>query len=170
MLTNGPGGVRRVSTTPDAQFQLHWSLRVLPRLRRARCQGSYRDAINLPDNLICSPVNRVGVKVILVVWVRVEGSTVVCCGLTLAEVVALYLLVICSQPFVINLVKIVRLKNHGANDPDSRCWLHHDVDMSKHHVPVRRQGWRVTGLGNYELGTVRVVARRAACTEVTRRS
>lgn len=72
-------------------------------------QRSDSDTIDLPHNLIAGPIDGVRVESPMVVWTRVEGSSVVCRRLTLAEKVALHLRVVATQPFPVDLVEVVGL-------------------------------------------------------------
>ena len=154
---HGARGVGRVAAAPDAQLQLHGRLRVLALLGALRREGAHCGAVDLPHNLVGGPVDRVGVEVVLVAGVRVEGTAVVGGGLTLAEVVALHLLVVGAEPLEVDFVEVVGLHDHGADDADARRGLHHHLDVPEHEVPVGREGGRVAGLGHGQMRAVGVV-------------
>lgn len=102
----------------------------------ARLQRSDSDTIDLPHDVIAGPINGVCVESPLVVWTRVKGSSVVSGRLALAEIVALNLSVVATQPFPVNLVEVVGLQDGTADD--TRTWrrLHHELHTTKHDVEV----------------------------------
>ena len=107
-LTNSAGLIGRVTTTPHSQLYHHGRLRVLA-LSRFGSQGPDCLAINLPCNLIGRPIDGVGAERDLVVGIWVKGSAVVGGRLALAEIVALDLITVPTDPLPVDLVKGVGL-------------------------------------------------------------
>jgi hypothetical protein len=80
---DGTLGVRRITATPCAKFDLHGRLRVLV-FGICRLQRSNRFAIDLPYNLCRGPFNGVSLESCLATRVVVKGATVIVCRLTFA--------------------------------------------------------------------------------------
>lgn len=109
-------------------------------------QSSHSLPINLPGDLIGSPINGVGVEVGLIVRIRVKSSAIVSRCLTLPEIIALDLVAVASKPFPIYLVESVRLHHRTANNADTGRWLYGELDVTEHDVPFRCQLRRVPDL------------------------
>lgn len=75
-----------------------------------------------------------------------ESATVIVCGLSLAEVVALNLIGVCSKPFPVDLVQSVGLQYETADD--TRAWrgLNLNIHLSEHDVPQRSKLRCIAGL------------------------
>ncbi len=137
-LTNGARLIGRITTTPRSHLDHHGRLRILT-LGAFRSQGSHCPSINLPRDLICRPVDRVGVELGLVIGIGVKSTPVVGGGLALAEVVALGLVGVPTNPLPVNLVEIVRLQHGTADDSNPRSWLDLKFNVPKHDVPFGSQ-------------------------------
>jgi hypothetical protein len=73
-----------ISATPRANFQLHWRLRILVvGVGGLECSNSL--SVDLPDNLVGSPVDGVLFEACLAPDIIVEGTTVVVCCLPLPK-------------------------------------------------------------------------------------
>ena len=70
---------------------------------------------------------------------RMEGPSVVRKGLTLAEIIALNLIVVASEPFPIDFVKIIRLQDGTADNTGSWRCLDNEFNVPEHDVPLGRQ-------------------------------
>lgn len=102
---DGARRVRRIASTPCADFDLHGRLRIL-----TLCVGGFkrpdRLAIDLPDNLIGSPFDTVCLEAALAARVGVEGPTVVRCRLAFAEIIRLDLVRGRAEPLPVYLVEM----------------------------------------------------------------
>lgn len=97
--------------------------------------------IDLPCNLVGSPIDGVGMEVGLIVGIWVKSSAIVSRGLTLSKVIALNLAGVASKPFPIDLIKVVRLHYGAADNADAWRWLQGELDVTEHDVPFRGQLW-----------------------------
>lgn len=119
----------------------------------AVCEGSDCDSVDVPNGPLGGPVNGVIVE-------GVDGggdfgvfSTVVGCGVSLAEEVVLYFIVECSEPFPIDLIKIIRLEDETTDDTGSWRCAGPDLDRTEEDILGVADSWCI-GLGaNNELGT-----------------
>lgn len=68
-----------------------------------------------------------------------EGPSVIRKGLTLAEIIALNLIVVASEPFPIDFVKIIGLQDGTADNTSSWRCLDNEIDVPEHDVPLGRQ-------------------------------
>ena len=96
-------------------------------------------SIDGPDNLICRPIDGIRLEAVMVAGSRMEGSSVIRKSLPLAEIVALNLIVVASEPFPIDFVKIIGLQDGTADNTSSWRGLDNEFDVPKHDVPLRRQ-------------------------------
>lgn len=132
---NRAGRVGWITTAPGTHFDLHGRLRILVWLSIGCCQGSYRDAVDLPHNLVCRPVDGVGLESGLTSCVRVEGTSIIRTRDALSEVICLDLVRITAEPFPVYLVQVIRLQHEAADDASSRRRFGHYLHFAKHDVP-----------------------------------
>lgn len=139
-----------IATGPDPDLDLHWCLRILTRICGCCCQDSDCVTIDGPDYLFGCPINAVCVEAVVITWGCMEGAAVVCGCQALAKVIALYLSIITSQPFPIDLVKVIGEKDSGADNALTWCSLDDEINMAEHDVPLRCYCWGVAALCNCE--------------------
>lgn len=159
LLTDSARVVVRITTGPHSDLDHHGRLRILVGLCGLRSDYADGLAIDLPDNLLTSPVDGVGVEVIVVARVSVEGSTTKALGISLAKVVGLDLRVVSAQPFPVDLVQIVRLQDGAADNARAGSGLDHVLDVSEHDVEVGGDQRRIALLGDGERGAFAAVVR-----------
>jgi hypothetical protein len=150
-----------VTTAPGSYLDHHWSLWVLPSLCSLRGQCSHGSPIDLPSDLVGSPINGVGMEVGLIVGIRMETSAVVSRGLTFSEKVALNLVGVASKPFPINFIQVIRLHYGAADNADTWRRFKGVLNVTEHDIPFRGQQWRVAWLGYCKASTVRIICRLA---------
>lgn len=95
----------------------------------------------------------------------VDG-TVVGGGVTLSVEVALDGGVVMAQPLPINLIKIIRLEDEGADDASAWGGLGDDSDLSEEDVLGGAHGGGVGGLVDDEVGSVGVVGHGGAISKL----
>lgn len=113
-------------------------------------------AINLPNNLRARPVDCVGMESVLISRIVVGSTAIVTAGVSFSEVVGLHIQIVYSEPFPIDLIKVIRLQHCTTDNADSWCSLDHELDMTKHHVPVGLDQRSITLLGHSESNTIAV--------------
>lgn len=86
------------------------------------------------------------------------GAAVVRGGVALAKVVGLDLVNVAAEPLPINLVQVVRLQDHAADDAGSGGGLDHGGDGAEEDVELGLHRRGVTRLGNGERETIVVIA------------
>lgn len=170
LLTDSARVVVRITTGPHSDLDHHGRLRILVGLCGLRSDYADGLAIDLPDNLLTSPVDGVGVEVIVVARVSVEGSTTKALGISLAKVVGLDLRVVSAQPFPVDLVQVIGLEDGAADNAPSGSRLDLEVDAPKHYVPVGLEQGRVALLGHGEGSAIAAVRRVPDGFEVSRRA
>lgn len=169
-LTDSARVVVRVTTGPDSHPDHHGRLGILVCLCGLRGDDADGLAVDLPDDLLAGPLNRVGVEAIVVARVRVEGSPAEALGIALAKVVGLHLRVVTAQPLPVDLVQIVGLEDGAADDALAGSRLDLEVDAPKHYVPVGLEQGRVALLGHGEGSAIAAVRRVPDGFEVSRRA
>jgi len=93
----------------------------------------------------------------------VEGS-VIGGSVSLSKVVGFNLSGVSSQPFPIDLVKIIRFHDETADNALAGGCLHANSDLSEEDVTVTRYGWRLSFLSHGEVGAVcAIVGERGSC-------
>lgn len=170
LLTDSARVVVRITTGPHSDLDHHGRLRILVGLCGLRSDYADGLAIDLPDNLLTSPVDGVGVEVIVVARVSVEGSTTKALGISLAKVVGLDLRVVSAQPFPVDLVQVIGLEDGAADNAPSGSRLDLEVDASKHNVPIGLDQGRIALLGHGECGAVAVIRWAPDGFEISRRA
>lgn len=156
----GPGDragvVGGVAAGPGADLDLHGGLRVLVAALGGG-QDAHRLAVDHPDNLLGGPVDGVGVEGGLGSRDGVGLRAVVAACDALAKVVGLDMGSVAANKFQVDLVQVVGLHDHRADDARSRGSLHGDLDFAEHDVPVGFDGGRIAGLLDGERRSVRAV-------------
>lgn len=104
------------------------------------CEGSDDVAVDDPVDALGSPVDGVCVEGALRVGDVREATTVVCGCVALAKVVGLHLGSITTQPFPVDFVKIVRLKDDAGHNTDSGRRPHGHVDLSEEDIAIAGDG------------------------------
>ena len=97
-----------------------------------------------------------------------EGASVICRGLALSEVVALHSGRVRADPFVIDLVEIVRLHDEAADYALTWRSLHNHLYFAKHKVEVADNSARVAALCDCKRRAIAVVRWRALGRELVR--
>jgi hypothetical protein len=113
--------------------------------------------IDYPLQSLGGPVERVSVPGLLSVLDVVLDHAIVRSSVTLAEEVGLDLVVNATEELPVDFVKIITLKDDGADDTLARRGLHGDVDTAEEEVEVALDGRRLALLRDAELRALVVV-------------
>lgn len=157
---DGALGVAGVTARPDAHLELHRGLGVVS-VGVVVFENAHLLAGDGPDDAVCRPVDGVGDEVVLVVVGRDRDGGAVG-ALALPKVHGLQLGGRAAQKLHVDLVEIVRLQHHAADDAGARGALHGDLDLAKHDVEDAVQGRGVALLADGEGDAVVAVGRGAA--------
>lgn len=129
-------------------------------------QSADQIAINVPLDVVLSPVDGVGVEVVLGRADGVVGTTVVGGGVSLAEVVGLDLGGVTTKPLPVNLVEVVGLQDEAGDNTLTSAGLQGNIDLAKEDPLV---GLNRGGLGllvDGEDGTLSVVVGEGGTVEL----
>lgn len=95
----------------------------------------------------------------MVAGIVMESTTVECVGIPLSKIIGLHLITFGSQPFPVNLVQVVRLKDTATDNASSWRGLDNHFNMTEHDIPFGLNQWGITTLGHSKPYTILIVRR-----------
>lgn len=135
-------GIRRVTSSPWAEFDLHRSLWV-DVSERSASQCTDNSSINVPSDGFRGPIDDVSVELSY----RISDSRVCSVNVdvlvSLGKDVCLDISWLVPNEFDINFVQIVALEHQGADNTSTRTSFHNDFGSAPKDVKLRLKGWRV---------------------------
>lgn len=148
-------GVFGIARGPDAEPDVTGSLRVaFAAMGLIVHQGPDQVSIDPPLELLLGPMRGVVVEVFARIIRHIDVFGVVVLGHTLAIVVGLHTAGVVAHPFPVDLVQVVGLQDHAADN--TLAWSHLDMglDNAKEDVEIGLQGRRVEFLGDAKFGAM----------------
>lgn len=147
-----------VAGRPGAQLDAHGRLGVVGAVDGVGVvEGAHGGAVNVPGRGRRGPLDGVVVPGPLRVADGLVGAAVVRGGVALAKVVGLHLVDVAAQPLPVDLVEVVGLEDHAADDAGSGRGLDDGRDGAEEHVELGLHGRGVARLGDGEGETIVVV-------------
>jgi hypothetical protein len=104
------------------------------------------------------------IVVVVVLWHKGERmviGTVVCRGISFAEVVGFHVRCITTHEFPVHLIQIVRFENDTADDALSSGRSHYHGNGAEEDVEVRLDCWRLASGTDSEFGASSAILHRA---------